>query len=238
MTANDDDRIAYLSGEHAESLSAEDRADLDDLRALLRTPSAWAEPGPDLEDRVVAAIAAQASARARAGEVGTSQAETPRRTEAPSAAPAGKRRRLTWLRPAYALGGAALAAVVAVVIVVSMGSSGPSALHFAMVLNGTSLAPAAHGNAMLTKTTAGWRIQLNATGLPRLANGRYYQAWLKNAQGILVPVGTFNEPEHITLWAGVPATSFPTLTVTLQQANGNPASSGKRVLVGRISPGG
>jgi len=247
MTANDDDRIAYLSGEHADALSAEDRADLDELRALLRAPAAWAEPDPGLEDRVVAAIAAEAGAPERAAETGAPEkaAETgaPERaaeTGAPprAAAPVRKRRRLIWLRPAYALGAAALAAAAAVVIVVSVGSSGPSALHFAMVLNGTSLAPGAHGNASLTKTTAGWRIQLDATGLPRVANGRYYQAWLKNARGILVPVGTFNEPDHITLWAGVPATSFPTLTVTLQQANGNPASSGKRVLVGTIRSGG
>jgi hypothetical protein len=29
-------------------------------------------------------------------------------------------------------------------------------------------------------------------------------------------------------------TQFPTLTVTRQQANGNPASSGQRVLVGTV----
>jgi Anti-sigma-K factor rskA len=247
MTANDDDRIAYLSGEHAEALSAEDRADLDELRALLRAPAAWAEPDPGLEDRVVAAIAAEAGATGRTTETGATRrtaeaGATGRAVETgapePATAPVRKRRRLTLWRPAYALGAAALAVAVAVVIVVSAGSSGPSALHFAMVLNGTSLAPGAHGNASLTKTTAGWRIGLDATGLPRLADGRYYQAWLKNAQGILVPVGTFNEPDHVTLWAGVPATSFPTLTVTLQQANGNPASSGKRVLVGTIRPRG
>jgi hypothetical protein len=73
------------------------------------------------------------------------------------------------------------------------------------------------------------------TGLPHLANGRYYQAWLKNAAGILVPVGTFNDAREVTLWAGVPATQFRTLTVTQQEANGNPVSSGRRVLVGTVS---
>jgi hypothetical protein len=103
-----------------------------------------------------------------------------------------------------------------------------------MVLSGTDLADGAHGSATLTKTASGWRIQLSATGLPRLANGRYYEAWLKNPAGVLVPVGTFNQAVNVTLWAGVPPTSFPTLTVTQQLANGNPASSGKRVLVGTI----
>jgi hypothetical protein len=49
-------------------------------------------------------------------------------------------------------------------------------------------------------------------------------------------VGTFNDAAHVTLWAGVPPTAFPTLTITQQQANGNPASSGKRVLIGTIRP--
>jgi hypothetical protein len=62
VTSEDEDRIAYLSGEPVESLSAEERAELDELRDLLRAPSAWTEPAPDLEDRVVAAISEQADA--------------------------------------------------------------------------------------------------------------------------------------------------------------------------------
>jgi hypothetical protein len=103
-----------------------------------------------------------------------------------------------------------------------------------MVLDGTSLAPGVTGSATLTKFTDGWRIRLSAPGLPRRANGLYYEAWLKNAAGILVPVGTFNSARHITLWSGVPVTKFRSLTVTQQQADGNPASSGKRVLTGTI----
>jgi hypothetical protein len=105
-----------------------------------------------------------------------------------------------------------------------------------MVVSGTPLAPNAHGNATLTKTQSGWRIELSATGLPHLANGRYYQAWLKNSAGILVPVGTFNDAQKVTLWSGAPVTQFRAFSVTVQQANGNPASSGKRVLVGTAHP--
>jgi hypothetical protein len=76
----------------------------------------------------------------------------------------------------------------------------------------------------------------SASGLPHIANGRYYQAWLKNAAGILVPVGTFNDARDVTLWSGVPVTQFRTLTVTQQQANGDQASSGRRVLTGTIHP--
>ena len=96
-------------------------------------------------------------------------------------------------------------------------------------------APGANGSATLTKTSSGWRIELSATGLPHLANGRYYEAWLKNAAGVLVPVGTFNDARHVTLWAGVPPTQYPALSVTRQQASGNPASSGERVLTGTVA---
>ena len=105
-----------------------------------------------------------------------------------------------------------------------------------MVVSGTSLAPGAHGSATLTKMSSGWEIQLSATGLPHLANGRYYQAWLKNAAGILVPVGTFNDAEHVILWSGAPVTQFRAFSVTEQLANGNPVSSGRRVLVGVAHP--
>ena len=56
MTPRDDDRIAYLAGEPVESLPANERAEFDELRALLKSPSAWAEPDPALADRVAAAI--------------------------------------------------------------------------------------------------------------------------------------------------------------------------------------
>jgi hypothetical protein len=62
VSSEDQDRIAYLAGEPVESLSAEERAELDELRDLLRAPSAWTEPAPDLGDRVVATIAAHAGA--------------------------------------------------------------------------------------------------------------------------------------------------------------------------------
>jgi anti-sigma-K factor RskA len=139
-------------------------------------------------------------------------------------------------RPRYAIAAAAAAATVAVVVALAADNPAPRAQQFAMVVSGTELAPAAHGSATLTKTRSGWRIELSATGLPRLSDGRYYEAWLKSSAGILVPVGTFNEAKHVTLWSGVPPTGFSTLTVTQQQADGNPASSGKRVLSGTIRP--
>lgn len=232
MNTGDDNRIAYLAGEDADSLTAQDRAELDELRGLLSAPATWEQPDPGLEDRVIAAIAEEAQAR---------PASAPARSAfqtRPASAPARRsalRRRLVLRRPAFALAGVLAAAVVAaIVIAVSVNDSPPAPQRFAMVVSGTALAPGVHGSATLTKTSSGWRIELAATGLPRLANGRFYEAWLKNAAGVLVPVGTFNDARHVTLWAGVPPTQFPSLTVTRQQANGNPASSGERVLTGAL----
>jgi Anti-sigma-K factor rskA len=225
VSVSDNDRIAYLSGEPVASLSPQERAELDELRTLLATPATWEEPDSALEDRVVHAIADEAR---RGTET------VPAAVPTPSWA---KTLRSRFRRPALRFGAlaTAAAAVVAVVVVLAVGGSSTSQLRFAMVVSGTSLAPGAHGSATLTKTASGWQIQLSATGLPHLQNGRYYQAWVKNAMGILVPVGTFNDARHVTLWSGVPITQFRTLTVTQQLANGNPASSGRRVLVGTIS---
>jgi hypothetical protein len=219
MAKREDDRIAYLAGEDLASLSPAERAELDEVRSLLESPATWDQPDPGLEDRVVAAIAEQladgpATARAR------------RRWALPT---------LRLRRPAYALAATAAVLVAAIAVVVSVNTSSPAPKQFAMVVSGTPLAPAARGSAKLTKTGSGWRIVLSASGLPHVSGGAYYEAWLKNAGGVLVPVGTFNDARHVTLWAGVPPTEFPTLTVTRQRANGNQASSGARVLSGTIS---
>jgi anti-sigma-K factor RskA len=132
-------------------------------------------------------------------------------------------------------GSAATVAALAVAVVLTTTLTGPSYdERFHTALAGTTLAAGAQGNATLTKTTSGWRIELHATGLPRLDGGRFYEAWLKNDAGTLVPIGTFNEGENVTLWAGVSPKTFATLTVTRELADGNQASSGQKVLVGTV----
>jgi len=129
---------------------------------------------------------------------------------------------------------AALAVAIGVVVI----GSGPSSERFHAALATTAQAPGARGEATLAKTTSGWRIELDATGLPRLAGGRFYEAWLRNPAGVLVPIGTFNESRNVTLWAGVSPKLFSTLTVTREQADGDQTSSGEKMLVGRINTSG
>ena len=236
MTPSNDDRIAYLAGEDVASLPADELAALDALRAELGAQAIWDEPPGDLEDQVVMAVA-RAAAQERAAAGGDAVAETPGqpRRESPSLW-TRLRARLSLPRPAFALSlslPVLAAAAVAIVLVTRSGTTTP-ALQFAMVVKGTQLAPDVHGSATLTKTLSGWRIQLSATGLPRRDGKNFYEAWLKNAAGVLVPVGTFNDARKVTLWSGVPVTKFRSLTVTQQVANGDPKSSGRKVLTGTI----
>ena len=137
----------------------------------------------------------------------------------------------------FILAGAVAASVAAVAIGLAV-SSDNSTTTLRAALAPTDLAPGASGGATLEKTSSGWRIELDATGLPRLDSGRFYEAWLKNDAGTLVPIGTFNEGQDVTLWAGVSPVDFPTLTVTREEADGDQASSGQKVLVGTVDTDG
>jgi hypothetical protein len=109
--------------------------------------------------------------------------------------------------------------------------------QFRAALQPTELAPDAAGEANLTKTDSGWRIELDATGLPRLEGSRFYEAWLRNSTGELVPIGTFNEGRDVTLWAGVSPREYQTLSVTRERADGDQSSSGEKVLAGTVETG-
>lgn len=143
---------------------------------------------------------------------------------------AGKRRRLR-----LAVVGIAAAVLLAVGVTVGVYVNRDQPVEFAATLSGTELSPDASGNVTLTKTASGWDIRLHATGLPRREDGEYYQAWLKNDAGLLVPIGSFNDGRDVTLWSGVGPADFPTLTITQEVADGDQASSGLVVLVGQAT---
>jgi hypothetical protein len=244
----DDDRISYLIGdEPAGDLDPEERAGLADLLGALADPAVWAEPSPDLEDRIVAAIsdvgtaggpdldrsgagaAGPAGQAAGPGTAGPTAGATP---DAPAPAAAATSKVVPFRRRAV-LAVVGLAAAVAAVIGLALGlSGGTHRPTYHAALAGTSLAPAASGQVTMVQTVSGWQITLHAKGLPRLDNGQFYQAWLKNQAGILVPIGTFNQPNDVILWSGVAPYQFPVITVTRQKADGNLNSSGQRVLTG------
>jgi hypothetical protein len=52
-----------------------------------------------------------------------------------------------------------------------------------------------------------------------------------------VPIGSFSSSDgKVTLWSGVSPREFNTMSVTIEATDGNPDSSGKRVLVGAVLP--
>jgi hypothetical protein len=217
--SNDDERVGYLAGDGGTGLDATARADLDELRRLLADPNVWVEPPPELEAHVVDAVLQEAARR-------------PATPSAPSTVVpirrAGHRRRRI-----AAVAVVLVAAAVVALVVGLTGTTGRAGTRIALAP--TDLVPGAHGTATVTPRESGLEIHLRATGLPRRDGGLYYQAWLKNAAGVLVPIGTFHDGNDVTLWAGVRLEDFPTLTVTEQQADNNQASSGRRVLVGTAS---
>jgi hypothetical protein len=186
---------------------------------------------PELADRLSEQERAVALARSAANGV-----EAPAALRARIDAQRRVRRVRVPSRPV--LVGAAATAVVAAAVGLTVFRSSTSSERFHAALSATDLLRAASGEATLTQTSSGWRIELRATGLPRLAGGRYYEAWLRNTDGVLVPIGTFNEGQKVTLWAGVSPKNFTTLTVTRERADGDQTSSGASVLVGAVHTGG
>jgi hypothetical protein len=212
MTSHEE-RMAMLAGRDLDALDTDERAQVASWATLLSDRELWAEPPSDLEERVVAAV--------------TVMPAPPR-----SWVTSSHRRSGSWVRPLVA-GLAVAAAIVAAVLLFSHRGRDSVA---AFALAGTDLAPSAHGDASVYKDQAGFRIELKADHLPALDGGRFYQAWLKGDMG-LVPIGTFSKGDGstVTLWSGVSPQQYPMFTVTIEEPDGNQASSGHRVLAGTIS---
>jgi len=201
--------------------------------------------GSLVPERRAALEARVAASSELADRLAEQQVAVARSAAAEVAAPASLRARIEAQRrvrrvPAprrLALIGAAATAGLAVAVGLVVFRAGTSGERFHAALAPTDLVPSARGEATLTNTSSGWRIELDAKGLPRLAGGRFYEVWLRNAVGVLVPVGTFNEGREVTLWAGVSPRDFTTLTVTRERADGDQASSGEKVLIGTVDVG-
>src|SRR5438552_565251 len=134
---------------------------------------------PERRAELDARVAASSELAERLGEQLRAVALAQRATngvEAPAALRAhidAQRRARRSRRPRrLVLVGAAATAAVAVAVGVVVFGSGTSSERFQAALAATDLQPGARGDATLIKTASGWRIELNATGLPRLADGQ------------------------------------------------------------------
>jgi hypothetical protein len=201
----------------------------------------WDEPDDDLRHRVLAAVADEVAA---AGI-------TPGTPPPPAAASlevvggsgttntAGRRRRWTsWAGPA--LVGAAAAGLIVFAVVRTNDNDTQQAVDGTISLSGTELLPGVSGNANVTEKQSGVWIQLDLPGLPRRDGNDFYQAWLRSEDGNgLVPIGSFHDADHVSLWAGVAISDFPILTITKESVAGpkspDQGSSGEVVARGHYS---
>lgn len=168
----------------------------DDVVAVLSDPRVWEAPPDDLGDRVVATVRDESGA-----------------SSTPPEQPTGGMPR--WLRPAL-LG----AAAVVVVLFAGIGL-------FSATENGSggiavALAPGdggdVWGEAEFEQYDSGVAVELDAPDLPRLDEGRFYEAWVLTADDRLVPVGTFHAGVAVRLWAGVDLDEIVVFTVTREHA--------------------
>ena len=135
-------------------------------------------------------------------------------------------------RRRWTIAAVAAAAIVFVFVVLAITSVSGGA-DFTAELKATAVAPSADASAEFTANKAGFRVVLATRGLPTLSAGRYYEAWLQNSTGTLVALGTFSSShDRLTLWSGVSPADFPLISVTLEDAGGDHASLGPRVLTG------
>lgn len=201
-----EDRAEYLASGQGPRPVDGDRLDL--VRDVLSRETTWAEPPPEVADRVFAAIRSQ----------------TPTEEKIPS--------RSRWSGVVAAvLGVAAIATVVAGVA----GVFSP-AEEQVIAMEGTELQPAASGEAAIRATDAGWWIRLDITDLPPADAGTYYEGWVWNDEGEGVSIGTFHlrgEDGSVTMWSGVDPADYPAIWVTLEDEDGDPSASERIVMWGR-----
>ncbi len=212
------EREKLLAEARGGALEPDEAAEVPLLADVLADSSTWAEPDAGLEDGVVRAVA---------------DAEPATTAPAPVARRAARRPRRGVLIPASGAAAMIAIAIVVATVVLTRGGTSPD---YEARLTATGSAPgAAHASADITRDDAGFRIALDAEGLPALPAGEYYQAWLRNAAGTLVPIGTFSSSDgRVTLWSGVSPKDFPTITVTTETTDNDQTSSGRRVLVGEV----
>jgi anti-sigma-K factor RskA len=204
-----DDRADYLASTSGARPADQERLDL--IREILGLDATWAEPPPEVADRIQAAIGSSRQAQ-------------------PASTPRVSRRR--GLAAALAATFVSLAVVaVAVYAVVSQSDDEEQTVAIA----GTELEPAATGHAAIHEAGAGWWIELELEDLPAAAEGTYYEGWLWNDDGAGVSIGTFHMregDEPVVLWSGVDPAYYPAIWVTLEDEDGDPAASERIVMWG------
>ena len=224
---------------------AADRPDAspDSIEAMLSDAALWDEPSADLEDQIVAAIAAEREDAPDQPTMGLPMLPV---VAAPTAHVSDLTARRRVRRPALTGFASGVAAALALFAVLSVGgfpgfgsdSGDVNIDSIEVTLAATDLAPAtATADAVVTEGELGTRLVVDFEDLPPAEDGTYYEAWLRQSPEIGVSAGTFHlrgGDGAIELWSAVSPGDYPMLTVTVQQEGDGAESSGQVVLAARL----
>ena len=104
----------------------------------------------------------------------------------------------------------------------------------------TATVPASEGGGEVSGEVEGGNLQIELVvwGMPELRKDEYYELWYAKENGGRISCGTFRArpggQTTVNLTAPVGATSYPEIEVTREPDDGNPGSSGEKVLVGDL----
>ena len=104
----------------------------------------------------------------------------------------------------------------------------------------TATVPASEGGGEISGEveSGNLHIELVVWGLPELQRGGYYELWYAKEGGGRISCGTFRTQQGqqttVNLTAPSNAVSYPEIEVTREPDDGDPGSSGEKVLVGDL----
>ena len=133
-------------------------------------------------------------------------------------------------------------ALVLLAIVLGAGAiqAHPTASSFVIVSvsnsGATTAAITTDAESLLLRLEAFAGGQVSPSNLPAADRGTYYEGWVWNDDGQGVSIGTFHlrgGNESVVLWSGVDPEDYPSIWVTLEDEDGDPAASERVVLRGR-----
>jgi anti-sigma-K factor RskA len=108
----------------------------------------------------------------------------------------------------------------------------------AVPLTATALAPEAGGDVRIEEAGENVRVELEVWGMPKLEEDEYYEMWYYAEDGGRISCGTFRAgPEGrttVNLTAPASARVYPEIEITREPDDGDPGSSGKVVLEGKL----
>jgi hypothetical protein len=201
------ERASYITDGGRRQLDFGQSAEVRLIAELLADASTWSEPKHRLGDTVVDAVTDLASGSRR------------------------PRHRTTKLVAGAVVALATLAIVFGIV------SREEAHAELDADLRATVSASNASASVELYRNRSGFRVVLDARDLPTLPPGEYYQAWLRNAAGAVIPIGSFSSSQdEVTLWSSASTAGFVRMTVTVETKADHLASSGPVVLVGDLHP--